>query len=72
MNRETLKIAATCFFIVGMMLSCLYLPLFASLLEYQLLGSDNVYEAFDAIGLAEPLGNLYDPVVNAIGFLFDL
>ena len=72
MNREILKIAATRFFILGMMISCLYLPLFASLLENELLGSDNVYEAFDAIGLAEPLGNLYDPLLNAIGFLFDL
>lgn len=54
------------------MISCLYFPLVASLLENQLLGTDRVYNAFDAIGLAEPLGVIYEPAVDVLHFLVDL
>lgn len=72
MNREIIKIIVAGFLTLCVMISCLYFPLVASLLENQLLGTDRVYNAFDAIGLAEPLGVIYEPAVDVLHFLVDL
>ena len=49
-----------------------FLPLLLSLIEDVLFRSNYVYEFFDFIGLADPLGNIYMPAKDFIDFVWSL
>lgn len=55
-----------CFIVMGI---ALYTPLALSLAENHLIGSDYIYEAFDSVNLADPLGKLYLPLLEQFPFL---
>ena len=47
----------------------LFTPLALSLAENHFLGTDYIYEAFQAVDLADPLGKLYIPFLERFPFL---
>ena len=66
-DEQPARTTSSLLLIVVIVPALLFAPLIASLLENTFLGSDHIYDLFDAIGLADPLEVIYSPLVD----LFD-
>ena len=47
----------------------IFAPLFLSLIENRMFGSDYVYSFFARIHLADPLGLIYEPVIDILEYI---